>query len=144
MGAVLGGGTRRQVSAVTHFMEEAGVAFQIIDDILNLTGFDREQKMTGEDVLNGTITLPLVRAFKVLDRQDRQALWSMYQAASDDPDTVPAIVDILDRAGSFDACRALAHDLTEQGWAVIEKELEPSHATVMLRAFSWFVLERHH
>jgi geranylgeranyl pyrophosphate synthase/predicted secreted hydrolase len=144
MGAVLGDGTERQISAIVDYMEAAGVAFQIIDDVLNLTGFEHERKTTGEDIFNGTVTLPLAQALAVLDRQERQALWSMYQAAGHDRSLVPGIIETLDRCGSLRACKAMAHDLMEENWAVLEKELEPSHATVMLRAFSWFVLERHH
>jgi geranylgeranyl pyrophosphate synthase/predicted secreted hydrolase len=144
MGAVLGGGNDRQVSAIVDYMEAAGVAFQIVDDVLNLTGFDGGQKTTGEDIFNGTVTLPLAKAFEVLDGPDRRELWSMYQAAGDDHSLAPAVIDALTDCGSLQASDAMANELMEKSWTALEKELDPSHATVMLRAFSWFVLERRH
>jgi geranylgeranyl pyrophosphate synthase/predicted secreted hydrolase len=144
MGAVLGGGNERQITAIVDYMEAAGVAFQIVDDVLNLTGFDGGQKTTGEDIFNGTVTLPLAKALEVLDRNDRKELWSMYQAAGDDHSLAPAVIRALADCGSLQASDSMANELMEKSWTDLEQELEPSHATVMLRAFSWFVLERRH
>ena len=144
MGAVLGGGNDRQITAIVDYMEAAGVAFQIVDDVLNLTGFDGGQKTTGEDIFNGTVTLPLAKALEVLDRHDREELWSLYQAAGDDHSLAPTVISALADCGSLRASDAMAHELMEKSWTDLEQELEPSHATVMLRAFSWFVLERRH
>jgi geranylgeranyl pyrophosphate synthase len=144
MGAVLGGGTKRQITAISDYLEAAGIAFQIIDDVLNLTGFERGQKTVGEDVFNGTVTLPTVRALAELDLRERRDLWAKYQAASDDPTVVPGIIDTLERCDSFRSCRTTAQALIDDEWRVLETALEPSHATVVLRAFSWFVIERHY
>lgn len=142
MGAVLGGGNQRQINAVSDYLEAAGIAFQIIDDVLNLTGFERGQKTTGEDVFNGTITLPTVRALGQLDLGERRELWSKYQAASEDRSLVSDIVGTLEACDSFRSCRTTAQTLIDEEWALLESVLEPSHATVVLRAFSWFVIER--
>ncbi|MGZ3438612.1 MAG: polyprenyl synthetase family protein, partial [Polyangia bacterium] len=44
MGAVAGGGTDVQIDAVGRFFEALGLAFQIIDDVLNLRGFKNDLK----------------------------------------------------------------------------------------------------
>ena len=53
MGAVAGGGTDAQIEAVGRFFEALGLAFQIIDDVLNLRGFKGDLKARGEDITNG-------------------------------------------------------------------------------------------
>src|SRR5260370_15625078 len=62
MGAVAGGGTEAQIDAVGRFFEALGLAFQIIDDVLNLRGFKNDLKARAEDVSNGSITLPVAKA----------------------------------------------------------------------------------
>ena len=53
MGAVAGGGTDEQIAAVGEFFEAVGLAFQIMDDVLNLRGFKGNLKQRGEDIANG-------------------------------------------------------------------------------------------
>lgn len=63
-GMTSGGGTTEQIEALGNFGNELGLAFQIIDDVLDFTG-DVEQlgKPAGNDLRQGTITLPLILAF---------------------------------------------------------------------------------
>ena len=46
--------------------------------------------------------------------------------------------------GAIQACADKARELVEAGWAKAEPLLEPSLSRVMLRAFGWYVLERHY
>jgi hypothetical protein len=46
--------------------------------------------------------------------------------------------------GALQACVDRARTLVENGWAKAEPLLEPSLPRVMLRAFGWYVLERHY
>lgn len=60
-GAVLAGLPEAQVQAVRRFGEKLGLAFQLIDDILDFEGDERELgKPVGSDLRQGTITLPVV------------------------------------------------------------------------------------
>jgi len=60
LGALEGGGDRRLLAA---FGEQVGLAFQILDDVLDVTGPpDRTGKPQGADLLDGTVTLPLIIA----------------------------------------------------------------------------------
>jgi len=47
MGAVAGGGSKEQIAAVGEFFEAVGLAFQIMDDVLNLRGFKGNLKQRG-------------------------------------------------------------------------------------------------
>ncbi|MBE7451128.1 MAG: polyprenyl synthetase family protein [Kofleriaceae bacterium] len=144
MGAVAGGGSDEQVAAVGHFFEAVGLAFQIIDDVLNLRGFQGDLKARGEDIRNGTVTLPVAMAMSRLPRDRRQWLWDTLQAKPDDVITVAAAVELLESCGAIAACVTRARDLVEDGWRRAEPVLEPSLTRLMLRAFGWYVLERHY
>jgi geranylgeranyl pyrophosphate synthase len=60
LGAIHGGGPSAPLAA---FGERIGVAFQILDDVLDVTGPpERTGKPQGADLLDGTVTLPLIIA----------------------------------------------------------------------------------
>ncbi len=144
MGAVAGGGTDEQIAAVGEFFEALGLAFQIMDDVLNLRGFKGDLKQRGEDIANGTVTLPVAVAMGRLPAERRAWLWQVLQSRSADDATVAAAVELLESCGAITACADQARTLVEAGWQRAEPLLEPSLARVMLRAFGWYVLERHY
>ena len=58
LGAIEGGGT---IEALGSFGERIGIAFQLLDDVLDVTGPpERTGKPRGTDLLDGTVTLPLI------------------------------------------------------------------------------------
>jgi geranylgeranyl diphosphate synthase type II len=59
MGALLGGGSEEELSAVAQYGENVGVAFQIADDVLNVTGTPEAiGKAVGSDIARGKQTYP--------------------------------------------------------------------------------------
>lgn len=144
MGAVVGGGSDEQIAAVGEFFEAVGLAFQIMDDVLNLRGFKGNLKQRGEDISNGVVTLPVAIAMSRLPKADRAWLWDTLQKKTTDEATVAAAVEMVTSCGALQACVDQARTLVESGWAKAEPLLEPSLPRVMLRAFGWYVLERHY
>jgi geranylgeranyl pyrophosphate synthase len=144
MGAVAGGGTEAQVEAVGRFFESLGLAFQLVDDVLNLRGFKGELKATGEDVANGTITLPVAMAMSRLAEGERAWLWKTLSSKPKDPKVVGEVVQKLEACGAIEACAKQARDLVEDAWQKASPLLDDSISKVMLRAFGWYVLERHY
>ncbi|MDX2089097.1 MAG: polyprenyl synthetase family protein [Kofleriaceae bacterium] len=144
MGAIAGGGSEAQITAVGEFFEAVGLAFQIMDDVLNLRGFKGNLKQRGEDIANGTVTLPCAKAMSRLPVDRRAWLWDTLQAKPTDEVTIAGAVELLQACGAIAACEAQARELVEAAWQRVEAELEPSMPRVMLRAFGWYVLERHY
>ncbi len=63
LGALLGNGSPNQVACMSSFGSEIGVAFQIIDDVLDMMGSAKHLgKPVGNDVRGKKLTLPLIRA----------------------------------------------------------------------------------
>lgn len=62
-GIICGGGHERDVAALGAFGYDIGLAFQIIDDVLDFTGDEATLgKPAGHDLKEGTLTLPLIYA----------------------------------------------------------------------------------
>ena len=144
MGALVGGGSKVQVDAVGCYFDALGLAFQIVDDVLNLRGFKGGLKQTGEDITHGKVTLPVARALGALSPEDRRRLWTMVSLRSADPAVVGEAIALIDKCGALDGCLADARRLVEDAWVALTPLVEDSLAKVMLRAFGWYVLERHY
>ena len=65
LGAMVGGADRETEDRLAAFGEHVGMAFQIFDDILDLTGSPASTgKRRGTDLREGTVTLPVILALK--------------------------------------------------------------------------------
>ena len=144
MGALVGGGTKVQVEAVGRYFDALGLAFQIVDDVLNLRGFKGELKQTGEDITHGKVTLPVARALGALSQADRKRLWVLVSLRSSAPAVVGEAIALVEKCGALDSCLDEAKKLVEDAWLALNPLVEDSLAKVMLRAFGWYVLERHY
>jgi geranylgeranyl pyrophosphate synthase len=104
LGALAGGDTRAQVEGLGRFGEMIGLAFQLFDDVLDVTGPpERTGKPRGEDLLDGTITLPLIlaierdRSLASLQLRDIRSPEQAAELADRITDT-GALTDVRDRA----------------------------------------------
>ena len=77
IGGIVGGLPRPQIEALTSFGEWYGHAFQIVDDVLDVVATEEELgKPTGHDLLEGTYTLPVIRAMASPNGGDLRMLLS--------------------------------------------------------------------
>jgi geranylgeranyl pyrophosphate synthase len=98
LGALAGG---VPIDALGRFGESVGVAFQLLDDVLDVTGPpERTGKPRGADLLDGTVTLPLIEARKrdsSLAMLDLRAVETAEQAA--------AVCDQIESSGALEFAR---------------------------------------
>ncbi len=65
IGALVAGLPRPQVEALTTFGQRFGMAFQIVDDVLDVVATDEQLgKPAGNDLAEGVYTLPVIRALR--------------------------------------------------------------------------------
>lgn len=66
LGAIVSGAEPEEADRLAAFGESVGMAFQIFDDILDLTGTPAETgKRRGTDLCDGTVTLPVILAMRL-------------------------------------------------------------------------------
>lgn len=74
-GAVIGGGSEAQVEAIDHAAGDFGLAFQIIDDVLDVEGASDELgKTAGKDAAAGKPTYPALYGLAASKRMARECL----------------------------------------------------------------------
>ncbi|GAA2970857.1 polyprenyl synthetase family protein [Actinokineospora diospyrosa] len=62
LGALLGGGSARQIAALREMGEQLGLAFQLVDDLLGIWGDPEAMGKPGGDLVNRKKSLPVVAA----------------------------------------------------------------------------------
>jgi geranylgeranyl pyrophosphate synthase len=103
LGARAGGLTEAEADHMAAFAEALGLAFQIADDVLDCDGDpDTTGKALGTDLLDGTITLPLLLAAA----RDPEVAAVIRRGASP-PDVLPTLARVS-RAGALRDARAEA------------------------------------
>jgi geranylgeranyl diphosphate synthase type II len=93
MGGICARATQEDVQHLYHFGQNAGIAFQIQDDLLDTYG-DPEKfgKQVGGDILQNKKTLLVLKTMEVADDSDRRALENWMQTGTENPDEKVAAV----------------------------------------------------
>jgi geranylgeranyl pyrophosphate synthase len=108
LGAILGAPGRAAAAQLGAFGSRVGVAFQIFDDVLDVSGpAERTGKLRGTDLLDGTVTLPLILA----RRRDAALRELDLRAEVTDAATAEAVCDRIEASGALGEAReeALRH-----------------------------------
>ncbi|HEY2475365.1 MAG TPA: polyprenyl synthetase family protein [Candidatus Cybelea sp.] len=104
-GAIMGGGQPGQVEALRKFGEAFGIAFQMRDDLLDVTADERSLgKPVGNDLVERKTTLPLIAALSTGNGAFRSLVGRYYDEGTSD--AIPEIVDGIAREGGLRATRA--------------------------------------
>lgn len=141
LGAWYAGGTPAQVEALEEYGRLLGIAFQIIDDCLDLAGDERSVgKSLGTDLSERKMTLPLLRLLERVPAATAAAVRSML-ADGTVGDPRAALRAIVDFAPDVASAQATAEGFVRDARARI-LTLAPSGARQMLLDIADFVLER--
>ncbi len=132
---------RATVAALGRYGTHFGIAFQIVDDCLDLTGDEREVgKSLGTDLEKGKLTLPVIRLLAAAGADERRELERTLAATDGSVDKRRRIVELLRERDIMTDCqrRAQLHlDLAQRSLAEIkDPNVEP------LASLAEFALKR--
>jgi len=106
----------RPDDTLREFGTEIGLAFQLLDDVLDVSGPpERTGKARGTDLLDGTVTLPLIEAAKSdpgIRELDLRAL---------DAESAEALCDRIAATGALDRVRARAIEMVANAKAALDR-----------------------
>jgi octaprenyl-diphosphate synthase len=140
-GSMLGGATLETQQAFRDYGLSIGIAFQIIDDVLDLVGSaDQVGKTLGTDLLNQKPTLPLIHCLKQLDGTKRASLLAELKS---EHATVESVVPVLQSTDSIQYAFKIAQDHANRAIAFAAGLNDSAYAQA-LKSIAHFVLERSH
>ena len=118
-----------------------GLAFQIVDDCLDLTGREEELgKTVGTDVEDGKITLPVLLAYRAASEPVRAAVRDVY-TRPEIGDRRAALLAVCDVATGVAAAEQRARSLVDEALEIVST-LAPSEAARSMEGLFQFVLAR--
>ena len=142
VGAIVGGGSVEHVEALGRFAWDAGIAFQIVDDVLGLTADeDALGKPVGSDIREGKKTLVVIYALKHSEKQHREALLRALGVEDADDDTIVKAVEALRASGSIQHAKDTAKRYMDSAYVMLER-LPDSDAKRDLRALVDYFVKR--
>jgi len=137
-GAVLGGLEDRQVEALRRFGRLLGMSFQIADDVLDYLATEQEVgKPVGNDLKQGTVTLPLMLARQASNGRLDAVL---AKPVLDDADYAEVVRIVRDSSG-IDESYAYAKSFGDKARAELES-FPPSAYRDALESLTYYVVGR--
>jgi octaprenyl-diphosphate synthase len=111
LGSQLAGAGESQVRSLADFGLNAGIAFQITDDLLDIIGDERKTgKTLGSDINKHKLTLALIHLLKTADGREKSTIINSFLDRTDSQYDKNALVEMLDRYGSLEYARGRARE----------------------------------
>jgi octaprenyl-diphosphate synthase len=115
IGGMLGSTTREQQEALWDYGVNIGMAFQIVDDLLDFTGEEEALgKPVGGDVREGKMTLPMIHLFSRGDAPTQTLIRTVVDARAVTLDEWREIRTLLAQTRSIDYAQRVASDFVER------------------------------
>lgn len=144
IGAVLGGGDDKMVETLGHFGSSIGVAFQLQDDLLNITesSVAENKGFIGEDITEGKVTLMVIHALSKADENDKKRLKEILTMHTKDQELINEAVSIIKKYGAVEYVKELEYKLIKDAWNAVDKSLEDSESKRRLKAMAEYLIAR--
>ena len=123
MGALLGGGTPEQVDNLRQLGTELGMAFQVIDDVLDLReNSETIGKPAGNDLRQGVVTVPVMRyaASLAADAPQRATIAGIVEGEITDQAVVDALIGEIRNSNALDEAEQVAKDYVSRARARLD------------------------
>ncbi len=102
-GALLGNATAEQEQALAEFGMELGIAFQLMDDLLDYTASEADfGKSIGHDLEEGKMTLPLIHTLRQCSSEERDQIADIVAKDELSPQEFSWVTDLVRRQGGID------------------------------------------
>ena len=114
LGAILGGASPEQEEAAGSYGRNLGMAFQIVDDVLDLTASESVLgKPVASDLREGKVTMAVIHALERCTPQEREKIATVLRERAFNGVTHADILAILNRYGALEAANARAAEYAE-------------------------------
>ncbi|MBO4569099.1 MAG: polyprenyl synthetase family protein [Candidatus Methanomethylophilaceae archaeon] len=139
-GAYVADGTHEEVEALGEFAYNLGLAFQIIDDALDVTGDPRDMgKAIGTDLLEGKPTLPIIYAMQ--DKAHGSEIRELFEMPSIEHEDVVRALRLISSTDSIRRCMDKAREIAEKAVVFLDSVSESVYKD-SLRSLAGFVVDR--
>jgi geranylgeranyl pyrophosphate synthase len=144
IGARLGSGSDEDIDLLGGYFLELGTAFQLVDELLDVTGFIQGGKTLGEDLHNGKWTVPIARLMRATAPDQRRALVEELRRARDDDGALREILARISGLDIVNICKREVRATMRTALGELQGRFTKQESLDLLREFSEQVLEKHY
>lgn len=124
LGAIHSGYSEADVAAMRDYGYSIGMAFQIVDDILDLSSTSQKiGKTAGNDILQGVITLPVMYSYTHAPEALAKELRSIIENRAMTRQDVDRAIEIVNSTGGIDFAHKKVDELLEHAQKVLPSSL---------------------
>jgi octaprenyl-diphosphate synthase len=135
-------GARRHRDALVQYGERLGMAFQVVDDLLDYTeGQEMTGKPTGLDLREHKVTLPLIAALRTMRPADRRAVEQLFATAEPDDRQVGEVIALVAEQGGLEYARRRGDQFAREAEEALADLPESTFRTALVDAIG-YVLDR--
>ncbi|MCD6116833.1 polyprenyl synthetase family protein [bacterium] len=120
LGGIIAGADKEYQNLLASLGMIYGMVFQIRDDVLDYTGTEDETgKEVRKDLMNGSITLPLIYTYRTLAKEKQKQLIEFIR--SGDRDKINFVYDFVVESGGIEKSQEKASELLKQTLNILDK-----------------------
>lgn len=139
-GAALGGAPEESIQKLIDYGHNLGIAFQIVDDILDFVGSEQQLgKPVGSDLTQGTVTLPVLLLFR--QRPEEKAVKYLFRNRNDSDATRDVIDLVRSSPEIIQECYQTASDYCDRAYSSLH-DLPDNDAKRSLQELTRYIIRR--
>jgi geranylgeranyl diphosphate synthase type I len=154
IGAVIAGGNEKEVETLKNFGFAVGIAFQIQDDVLNITMSKTEEKTApgtssggygkdfAGDIKEGKRTLLIVHAFGHADKKEKEWMGKLVGKKDITTKEKKEVIEIMQKYESVEFAKNYARKIVEDAVEILKKNIPETEGRKKLEDVAKFLIER--
>jgi geranylgeranyl diphosphate synthase type I len=154
IGAVIADGSEKEIDVLKNFGFAVGIAFQIQDDILNVTMSEEEEKIAPKtggggygkdfagDIKEGKRTLLIVHTLENANQKEKEKMRQLVGKKNITTGEKKEIIGIMKKYGSIEFAKKYAKKMVEKALIDLKKYIPDTDGRRKLESLAHFLIER--
>ena len=142
IGALSSGATDEEVKAAAKFGQNIGMIFQIRDDIFDYFDSKDLGKPTGNDMVEGKLTLPVIYALNNTHLESMQTLGRKVKAGTVNADEIAVLVEFTKEQGGIRYAEQKMEEIGQEARVFIDQYVKEKTVKDALTAYLEYVIQR--
>ena len=142
LGALSAGADEANIESARRFGQNLGIIFQIRDDIVDYYDLGEIGKPTGNDMVEGKLTLPVIYALKSTQDEDMMTLARKVKNGSVTAEEIARLVAFTKAHGGIEYADRRMWDFHAEAMLFLDTEVNDEAVRRSLKAYLDYVIER--
>jgi len=142
IGALLGDASKEQINNLAHYAEEAATAFQIKDDIMDISTEMNKGHELGSDIKQGKKNLLIIKALEFADEKEKKLISSILGKENTSSEEINSVIDIMESTGAISYSDKLAKEKIKTAKEYLKKAEINKESSDFFEKLAEFTIKR--